>query len=64
VDCGIIVCYIMTQITHCKLVDNHLAQSAVNNFRAELAVKFLHNKPCTWTKEDFEAKKFTSLKEG
>ncbi|KAJ8627703.1 hypothetical protein MRB53_021010 [Persea americana] len=63
-DCGMIVCYIMTQIARCKPVNNHLAQSVINSFRAEATVKFLHDEPRTWTKEDFEAKKFASLKEG
>ncbi|KAJ8632736.1 hypothetical protein MRB53_026072 [Persea americana] len=63
-NCGIIVCYIMTQIARCKTVHNHLVQRVVNSFSAELAVKFLHDEPRSWTKEDFEAKKFASLKEG
>ena len=63
-DCGMIVCYIMTQIARCKTVHNHLVQRVVNSFSAELAVKFLHDEPRSWTKEDFEAKKFASLKEG
>ena len=50
------MCYIMTQIARCKQVDNHLAQNIVNSFMAKLAIKFLHDKPHTWTKEDFEAK--------
>ncbi|KAJ8649372.1 hypothetical protein MRB53_002395 [Persea americana] len=63
-DCGIIVCYIMIQIAYCNLVHHHLAQSVVNSFREKLTVKFLHDETLSWTKEDFEAKKFASLKEG
>ncbi|KAJ8630227.1 hypothetical protein MRB53_023550 [Persea americana] len=55
VDCGVIVCYLMKQLTHKQVIASKLPQSVVDAFRAEIVSKFLNDTRRSWSIENFHA---------
>ncbi|KAJ8642493.1 hypothetical protein MRB53_004241 [Persea americana] len=56
VDCKVIVCYLMKQLTHKQVIASKLSQSVVDGLRAEIVSKFLNDTHRSWSIENFHAR--------
>ncbi|KAJ8633213.1 hypothetical protein MRB53_026549 [Persea americana] len=56
VDCGVIVCYLMKQITHKQVIALKLLQSVVDSLRAKIVSRFLNDPLRSWSIQNFHAR--------
>ncbi|KAJ8639527.1 hypothetical protein MRB53_016221 [Persea americana] len=56
VDCGVIICYLMKQITQKQVIASKLPQSIVDSLRAEIVSKFMNDPHRSWSIQNFHAR--------
>ena len=55
VDCGVIVCYLMKQITQKQVIASKLPQSIVDSLRAEIVSRFMNDPHRSRSIQNFHA---------
>ncbi|KAJ8621656.1 hypothetical protein MRB53_030185 [Persea americana] len=56
VDCEVVICYCMKQLTHKQVIASNLPWSVVDGLRAEIVNKFLNDTHRSWTIENFHVR--------
>ena len=59
VDCGVIVCQIITNLSSGDPIPTTLTQQEVNTYRVRLAFDFLYDEPRSWSLEKWQRKQAT-----